>query len=146
MNWRLTKVPIGADRDPTRTSAYRMNSIPSATSALRATGGFSLRHSMMQKFALVASAPTKCQPSLRKVSAIVPHSLVRGMASRHLLGSQMPGINPMAVVIGDCVHFVVEYGGKTQKCRVSDIALLNKERVRKKDTSHEELIAIFEEH
>jgi len=68
------------------------------------------------------------------------------MASRHLLGSQMPGINPMAVVIGDCVHFVVEYGGKTQKCRVSDIALLNKERVRKKDASHEELIAIFEKH
>jgi len=29
-----------------------------------------------QKFALVASAPTKCQPPLRKVSAIVPHSLV----------------------------------------------------------------------
>jgi hypothetical protein len=50
----------------------------------------------------------------------------------------------MAVVIGDCVHFFMEYGGKTQKCRVSDIALLNKERVRKKDTSHEELIAIFE--
>jgi len=50
----------------------------------------------------------------------------------------------MAVVIGDCVHFVVEYGGKTQKCRVSDIALTNKERVRKQDTSHEQLIAIFE--
>jgi hypothetical protein len=33
MNWRLTRVPIGAVRDPTRTSAYRMNSIPSATSA-----------------------------------------------------------------------------------------------------------------
>ena len=52
----------------------------------------------------------------------------------------------MAVVIGDCVHFFVEYGGETQKCRVSDIALLNKERVRKKDTSHEELITIFEKH
>ena len=52
----------------------------------------------------------------------------------------------MAVVIGDCVHFVVEYGGKTQKCRVSDIALTNKERVRKQDTSHEQLIAIFEKH
>ena len=52
----------------------------------------------------------------------------------------------MAVVIGDCVHFLVEYGGKTQKCRVSDIALTNKEGVRKRDTSHEQLIAIFEKH
>jgi hypothetical protein len=52
----------------------------------------------------------------------------------------------MAVVIGDCVHFVVEYGGKTQNCRVSDIALTNKEHIRKQDASHEQLIAIFEKH
>jgi hypothetical protein len=52
----------------------------------------------------------------------------------------------MAVVIGDCVHFVVEYGGKTQTARVSDVALTNKERVRKHDTSDEQLIAIFEKH
>src|SRR5229473_8422726 len=44
-----------------------------------------------QKFVLVASAPTKCQPPLRKVSAIVPHSLVRGLASHHLSDSQMSG-------------------------------------------------------
>jgi hypothetical protein len=36
------------------------------------------------------------------------------------------------VVIGDCVHFLVEYGGKTQKCRVSGIALMNTECVRKR--------------
>ena len=52
----------------------------------------------------------------------------------------------MAVVIGDCVHFLVEFGGKTQKCRVSDIALTNKEGVRKKGTSHDQLLAIFEKH
>ena len=54
--------------------------------------------------------------------------------------------NPMAVVIGDCVHFVVEYGGKTQNCRVSDIALTNKSAFANKMQSHEQLIAIFEKH
>ena len=52
----------------------------------------------------------------------------------------------MVVAGGDYVHFVVEYGGKTQNCRVSDIALTNKERIRKQDASHEQLIAIFEKH
>jgi hypothetical protein len=48
----------------------------------------------------------------------------------------------MAVVIGDCVHFDVEFCGKTQKCRVSDIALTKKEGVRKKGTRQDQLLAI----
>jgi Ni,Fe-hydrogenase III large subunit len=31
----------------------------------------------------------------------------------------------MAVAGGDYVHFVVEYGGKIKKCRVTETALLN---------------------
>jgi hypothetical protein len=34
----------------------------------------------------------------------------------------------MAVAGGDYVHFVVEYGGKIEKCRVTEAALLNRER------------------
>lgn len=35
----------------------------------------------------------------------------------------------MAVAGGDYVHFVVEYGGKIEKCRVTETALLNRERM-----------------
>ena len=52
----------------------------------------------------------------------------------------------MVVAGGDCVHFVVEYGGKTEKCRVTEIALLNRERLSKKDAGHAQLIAIFVRH
>ena len=52
----------------------------------------------------------------------------------------------MVVAGGDYVHFVVEYGGKTEKCRVTEIALLNRERLSKKDAGHAQLIAIFVRH
>jgi len=39
----------------------------------------------------------------------------------------------MVVAGGDYVHFVVEYGGKIEKCRVTEAALLNRERMSRKD-------------
>ena len=36
----------------------------------------------------------------------------------------------MVVAGGDNVHFVVEYGGKIEKCRVTETALLNRERMK----------------
>ena len=38
----------------------------------------------------------------------------------------------MVVAGGDYVHFVVEYGGKIEKCRVTETALLNRERMSRK--------------
>ena len=52
----------------------------------------------------------------------------------------------MVVAGGDYVHFVVEYGGKIEKCRVTETALLNRERMSKKDACHAQLIAIFVRH
>ena len=49
----------------------------------------------------------------------------------------------MVVAGGDYVHFVVEYGGKIEKCRT---ALLNRERVSRKAAGHAQLIAIFVKH
>ena len=49
----------------------------------------------------------------------------------------------MAVAGGDYVHFVVEYGGKIEKCRVTETALLNRERMSRKDAGYAQLIAIF---
>jgi Glutathione-dependent formaldehyde-activating enzyme len=69
----------------TGTSFSVILSVPSV--ALMVEGNLPSRDRRLfhdQKFALVASVPTKCQPTLRK-AAIVPHSLVRGMASHHLL-------------------------------------------------------------
>jgi hypothetical protein len=37
----------------------------------------------------------------------------------------------------------VEYGGKIEKCRVTETALLNRERMSRKDAGHAQLIAIF---
>ena len=51
----------------------------------------------------------------------------------------------MVVAGGDYVHFVVEYGGKIEKCRVTATALLNRERMSRKDAGHA-LIAIFVRH
>jgi hypothetical protein len=50
----------------------------------------------------------------------------------------------MVVAGGDYVHFVVEYGGKIEKCRVTETALLNRERM--KDAGFAQLIAIFVRH
>ena len=50
----------------------------------------------------------------------------------------------MVVAGGDYVHFVVEYGGKIEKCRVTETALLNRERMSRKDAA--QLIAIFVRH
>jgi Protein of unknown function (DUF1488) len=52
----------------------------------------------------------------------------------------------MVVAGGDYVHFVVEYGGKFEKCRVTETALLNRERVSRKAAGHAQLIAIFVRH
>src|ERR1700682_2011201 len=52
----------------------------------------------------------------------------------------------MVVAGGDYVHFVVEYGGKIEKCRVTEAALLNRERMSRKDASYAKLIAIFVRH
>ena len=53
----------------------------------------------------------------------------------------------MVVAGGDYVHFVVEYGGKIEKCRVvTETALLNRERMSRKDAGHAQLIAIFARH
>lgn len=50
----------------------------------------------------------------------------------------------MVVAGGDYVHFVVEYGGKIEKCRVTETAL--RERMSRKDAVHAQLIAIFVRH
>jgi hypothetical protein len=47
----------------------------------------------------------------------------------------------MVVAGGDYVHFVVEYGGKFEKCRVTETTLLNRERVSRKAAGHAQLIA-----
>jgi hypothetical protein len=52
----------------------------------------------------------------------------------------------MVVAGGDYVHFVVEYGGKIEKCRITETALLNRERMSRKDAGHAQLIAIFVRH
>jgi hypothetical protein len=52
----------------------------------------------------------------------------------------------MVVAGGDYVHFVVEYGGKFEKYRVTETALLNRERVSRKAAGHAQLIAIFVRH
>src|ERR1700688_828822 len=52
----------------------------------------------------------------------------------------------MAVAGGDYVHFVVEYGGTIEKCRVTETALLNRDRMSRKDAGHAQLIAIFVRH
>ena len=38
----------------------------------------------------------------------------------------------MVVAGGDYVHFVVEYDGKIEKCRVTETAPLNRERMSRK--------------
>jgi ribosomal protein L15E len=52
----------------------------------------------------------------------------------------------MVVAGGDYVHFVVEYGGKIEKCRVTETALLNRARMSRKAAGHAQLIAIFVRH
>jgi hypothetical protein len=49
----------------------------------------------------------------------------------------------MAAASGNYVHFVVMYGGKTEKCRVTETALLNRERVSKKNMKHERLACVY---
>jgi hypothetical protein len=46
----------------------------------------------------------------------------------------------VVVAGGDYVHFVVEYGGKIEKCRVTETALLNRERMSRKDAGYAQLI------
>src|ERR1700738_244538 len=52
----------------------------------------------------------------------------------------------MVVAGGDYVHFVVEYGGKIEKGRVTETALLNRGGMGRKDAGHAQLIAIFVRH
>lgn len=46
----------------------------------------------------------------------------------------------------DFIHFLIEYAGTPQKARVSVSALLNKERLKPGDASHDKLIRIFIKH
>ena len=52
----------------------------------------------------------------------------------------------MVVSGGDYVHFVVEYSGKPEKCRVTEAALLNREHASRKDAGYTQLITIFVRH
>lgn len=52
----------------------------------------------------------------------------------------------MAVSNNDHVDFVVQYGGYTERCRVTGTALLNRERVPRSSTSRGMLIAIYVKH
>ena len=49
----------------------------------------------------------------------------------------------MVVAGGDYVHFVVEYGGKIE---VTETALLNRERMSRKDAGYAQFTAIFVRH
>ncbi len=49
----------------------------------------------------------------------------------------------MAVSNDDYVDFVVQYGGNTERCRVTGTALLNRERASRTNTNHGMLIAIY---
>lgn len=49
----------------------------------------------------------------------------------------------MAVSNDDYVDFVVQYGGNTERCRVTGTALLNRERAGRTNTNHGMLIAIY---
>src|SRR5258708_34280249 len=73
-------------------------------------------------------------------------SLVRGGTNHHLLGSPRLRTFLMVVAGGDYIHFVVEYGGKIEKCRVTETALLNRGRMRGKDAGHAQPITIFVRH
>jgi hypothetical protein len=52
----------------------------------------------------------------------------------------------MAEVRSDYIDFIVQYAGKTERCRVTKAALLNREPMSKKDTGHGKLIEIFVRH
>jgi hypothetical protein len=73
-------------------------------------------------------------------------SLVGGRINHHMLVSPRLRTILMVVAGGDYVHFVVEYGGKIEKCRVTETALLNRERMSRKDVGYAQLIAIFVRH
>ena len=47
----------------------------------------------------------------------------------------------MAVVSGDYVDFVVRYEGNTERCRITEAALLDRERVIDEHLNHGQLIA-----
>lgn len=52
----------------------------------------------------------------------------------------------MAVVSGNYVDFVVRYAGNTERCRITEAALLDRERVINEHLNHGQLIAIFVKH
>lgn len=52
----------------------------------------------------------------------------------------------MAVSSEDHVDFVVQYGGNTERCRVTATALLKRERMSRAGSSHGRLIAIYIKH
>ena len=52
----------------------------------------------------------------------------------------------MAVSNDDYVDFIVQYGGNTERCRVTGTALLNMERASRTNTNHGMLIAIYVKH
>jgi len=52
----------------------------------------------------------------------------------------------MAVSSDDHVDFVVQYGGNTERCRVTGTALLNRARASRTNMNHGKLIAIYVRH
>ena len=52
----------------------------------------------------------------------------------------------MAVSNDDHVDFVVQYGGNTERCRITGAALLSRERLSQSSSSHGKLIAIYVKH
>ncbi len=52
----------------------------------------------------------------------------------------------MAVVSGDYVDFVVRHGGNTERCRITEAALLNRDGAANEHLNHGQLIAIFVKH
>jgi uncharacterized protein DUF1488 len=78
-----------------------------------------------------------------QIDGLMQPSLVGGRINHHM--SRLRTIF-MVVAGGDYVHFVVEYGGKIEKCRVTEAALLNRERMSRKDAGYAQLIAIFVRH
>jgi Protein of unknown function (DUF1488) len=83
---------------------------------------------------------------LRKVSVLLPTSLVQSRINHHLLHSPRLRTIIMVVSGGDYVHFVVECSGKLEKCRVTEAALLNREHASRKDAGYTQLITIFVRH
>jgi hypothetical protein len=76
----------------------------------------------------------------------MPHLSTRNLTSCRLFQLNVAEVILMADVRNDYIDFIVQYAGKTERCRVTKAALLNREPTSKKDTGHGKLIEIFVKH